>query len=276
MDSFLEKILAEVRKLTGMDFAQYRQKTVVNRVANRMADLGHRTTKAYWRQLQGNGAECLALTEYISINVSCFFRNPIVFEILAQRVLPELLEKKRKAGSQEMRIWSAGCASGEEPYSVAILLHQLLTKEQQEWTVHIFATDTDESSLDQARTGVYSKERLEDAKLGLVRQYFHPKGEDFEILPEIRDMVLFSRDDLTSSKLSAPADSVFGGFDLIFCRNVLIYLKTTLQSAVCKKLGHSLNNGGFLILGEAEHLPRSLDEEFMMLGDVNRIFKKRG
>jgi len=250
------------------------RQTLVSRVADRMGTLGFATTEIYWERLRGDPAECSALAETFSINVSCFFRNPVVFEILAQRVLPELFEKQRAAGSHEFRIWSAGCASGEEPYSVAILLQQILEREEQGWNVRLFATDIDESAIEQARRGFYPEERLKDAKLGITRKYFRPQGEGFELLPEVRDMVMFSKDDLISPSREAPADSIFGTFDLILCRNVLIYLNLDLQRRVCEKLNRSLSTGGYLILGEAEHLPREMTGEFTTLGDVNRIYRK--
>ncbi len=276
MTSTLEQILAEVMTHTGLDFAQYRRQIVVGRVADRMAALGCATTEVYWDRLQGDQTECHALAEAISINVSRFFRNPIVFEILAQRVLPELLEKKRAAGSREFRIWSAGCASGEEPYSVAILLREVLERDEQDWDIHIFATDIDQGALEQARKGRYSEDLLGDTKFGLIRKYFRPRGDAFEVLAELRDMVMLSKDDLTSPALDAPADSIFGAFDLILCRNVLIYLSQDFQQNVCKKLSRSLVGGGYLVLGEAERLPKDMDGGFTTLGDVNRIYRKHG
>lgn len=124
MTDTLEQILAEVKAHTGLDFLQYRRQHMVSRIADRMTALGCSTTEAYWEQLRGDPAECRVLAELLSINVTCFFRNSIVFEILAQRVFPELLEEKRAEGSRELRVWSVGCASGEEPYSVAIMLRQ--------------------------------------------------------------------------------------------------------------------------------------------------------
>ncbi len=271
----LEQILVEVKTHTGLNFAQYRRETVVSRVADRMAALGYATTETYWERLRGDPAECYTLAETISINVSCFFRNPIVFEILAQRVLPDLLERKRAAGNRELRIWCAGCASGEEPYSVAILMRELLKREKQDWTIHIFATDINEGALEQARAGVYAEDRLEDAKFGIVRKYFQPTGNCFEVLPEIRDMVMFSRDDLTSASLGAPADSVFGSFDIVLCRNVLIYLNADLQRDVCRKLVDTLDCGGYLVLGEAEYLAGEISGAFDGLDELSRVYRKR-
>ncbi|NQU45271.1 protein-glutamate O-methyltransferase CheR [bacterium] len=274
MTNTLKEILAEVKAHTGLNFAQYQREVVVGRIADRMAALGCPATEDYWERLRGNRQESNLLAESIFINVTRFFRNPIVFEILAQRIFPALLGSKRAAGSRELRIWSAGCASGEEPYSVAILLKEILQFDPQLWTTHIFATDLDEGALAEAEAGVYPEDRLDDTKMGLVRKYFRAQGDTFEVLPEIRGMVRFSRDDVTSLEMGAPADSVFGGFDLIFFRNVLIYLNKDLQRSVCEKLEHALNDGGYLILGAAEGLPRGLTGRFTALDSANRIYRK--
>ncbi len=172
-------------------------------------------------------------------------------------------------------MWSAGCASGEEPYSMAILLSEVLEQEKQDWTIHIFATDIDEGALEEARAGVYGEDRLEDAKLGIVRKYFLRTGGSFEVLPEIRDMVMFSRDDLTSPSLGAPSESVFGSFDIVLCRNVLIYFNGDLQRVVCRKLADSLVCGGHLVLGEADGLAGEVSGAFEALDELSRVYRKR-
>ena len=174
-----------------------------------------------------------------------------------------------------MRIWSSGCASGEEAYSVAMLIAELLESEKQTWTTHIFATDIDEAVLEVARAGIYGEDQLIETKLGIIRKYFRKREEYFEILPEIREMVLFSRDDLTSPILHAPSASIFGEFDLILCRNVLIYLNPRVQHTVCEKLSNSLKSGGYLILGEAEHLPENLTGRLTLLNEITRIYLNR-
>ena len=274
MSDLLDEILIELKERRGVDFRAYRRGILESQLTARMTQMQCAEGQVYLGQLRQNPKECDALLDAFTINVSCFFRNPLVFELLAQRILPELLESKRAAGGRELRIWSAGCASGEEPYSVAILLRELLAPEQQEWMIHIFATDIDDGPLGLGRQGLYSEDRLEDAKLGFIQKYFRPQGDIFEILPEICDMVCFSRDDLTSAKLGAPTDSVFGGFDLILCRNVLIYLELDFQRKVCEKLSRALNGGGYLILGEAERLPQGMNSKLAIVDNANRIYRK--
>lgn len=271
----LDEILAELRKQKAIDFALYRCEMVQSRVMERMMSLQCQDMEGYLERLRGDPAEGDALFDALAIKVSCFFRNPIVFEIMAQRIIPEILDRKRAHGSRELRIWSAGCAAGEEPYSVAILLREALEREEQPWDVHLFATDIDSAAIGQAQRGIYPEERLEDTKLGILRKYFHRQDDVFELTPEIRSMVSFSRDDLSSPKLLAPAESVFGTFDLILCRNVLIYLETEYQREVLKKVAASLDRSGWLVLGDSENLGSEQTDSFDVIDDRNCIYRKR-
>lgn len=137
MNETLDEILAELKARKGIDFALYRREMVEGRVAVRMLSVECADLEAYLELLRQDPGECDALFDAFAIDVSSFFRNPIVFEILAQKVIPEILERKRAQGSREIRIWSAGCASGEEPYSMAILLREALEAQQPAWVTHI-------------------------------------------------------------------------------------------------------------------------------------------
>ena len=258
MDDTLSEILKAVKQRKGVDFSRYRHETVARGVANRMAARGCESAVAYLPHVGYEPEECEAFLAELAINVSSFFRNPMVYEILGQRLIPELLEEKRREGRREVWVWSAGCAMGEEPYSVAILLHEAIQADNSRWTVHVFATDINEKVLDYARSGIYPEERLQDAKMGIVLKYFSTCPGGYELASEIRNRVVFSRDDLTSPALAAPADSVFGAFDLVLCRNVLIYMDSDLAGDVYRKLHRSLNPGGYLVLGEAETLAPEL------------------
>ncbi|HLD47674.1 MAG TPA: CheR family methyltransferase, partial [Desulfobaccales bacterium] len=178
--------------------------------------------------------------------------------------------------TRQIRVWSAGCATGEEAYSVAILLAQALEVEDSPCLPYICATDISSQALATAQTGRYHRESLETTNLGVLDRSFRPTAEGFEVIPEIRCMVHFSRDDLTSRQSLAPADSVFGSFDLVLCRNVLIYFSLDLQRLVLDKLYRALNPGGALVIGIFESLPREMESRLTAIDPPHRIFQKPG
>lgn len=274
MPKKFKSILNRIYELRGIDFSGYRQRTLSRRIEFRLAKLGINDNDEYLELLNNDPTECDELIDTIAINVSAFFRDPIVYEILAQRVIPDIIEKKRKSGMRQLRIWSAGCACGEEPYSLAMLIHKALKKDSSEWSIHIFATDIDKESLRRAEKANYPRERLLNTKLEIVSEYFECIESDYLVKPEIREMVHFSNDDLTSMKTFAPKESVFGEFDIIFCRNVLIYLNDELQRRVMDKFVHSLDSKGYLFLGDAEQLGAEVITHFQIVDRRNRIFKK--
>jgi chemotaxis methyl-accepting protein methylase len=220
--------------------------------------------------------ECHRLIEAFLIKVSSFFRDLLVFESLAHRGLPLIIERHRRDPSRQMRVWSAGCAAGEEAYSVAILLAQALEVEDFPCLPYICATDISPQTLTAAQTGRYHRESLETTTLGILDRFFRPTAEGFEVIPEIRRMVHFSRHDLTYRRSLAPADSVFGSFDLVLCRNVLIYFSLDLQKRVLEKLYCALNPGGVLVIGTFESLPREMEPRLTAIDRPHRIFCKTG
>jgi len=204
--------------------------------------------------------------------LSLFFRNPLLYELLEQTILPLIIESKRE--TRQIRVWSAGCAHGEEPYSVAILLMKILKEQIKDWELFIFATDIDKKRISRAGREVYPRDKLVDTKLGIIDEYFTETGEGFMLEPSVRNMVNFSLDDLSSPNLLSPAESIFGGFDLVMCRNVLIYFNEAGKFNAIKKCLNSIVPGGYLVLGESEWLS---DESLSAVREVDRksrIFKK--
>ncbi len=276
MPSQLDAVLAELRESRGVDLGGYRRSMLQRRLAARMAQTRCDDPAAYLARLRADPAEGDGLIDAIAINVSSFFRNPIVWEILAQTVLPEILQRKRQAGNNEIRVWSAGCAAGEEAFSAAILIHRALKDELADWRPYFFATDLDTNALNAAAEGVYPRERFENTKLGVLDDYFTACNGGYRIRPEIREMVWFSQDDLTSPHRFAPKESIFGDFDLVLCRNVLIYFSLELQQRVLDKLTKSLDNGSYLVLGESESLVGIDSSRFIEVDGKNRIYMKYG
>lgn len=273
MQSLLDEVISELSHARGIDLGGYRRSMLQRRLDARMAVLRINEPLDYLTRLRNEPAEYDSLIEAVSINVTSFFRDPIVWEILTQSTLPAIVESKQHSHQRELRVWSAGCASGEEAYSIAILLHELLRDELPEWKIHIFATDLSEDSLRTATAGLYPRERLENTRLSILDNYFTPNGSGFEVRPFIRRMVWFSKDDLTSSRL-APTESIYGTFDLVLCRNVLIYFARPLQQRVIEKLTRAMAKGGFLILGESEVLDKNNPLGLKVVDRRNRIYQR--
>ena len=274
MEKNLDLILSGLEKTRGVDLNGYRRAVLRRRLAARMSRVGAPTIADYLERLRDDPEEYDRLIEAVAINVSSFFRNPLVFEILAQQVLPEIIDRKERRGSREIRGWSAGCAQGEEAYSIAILLHQALSGEGASWTTMIFATDIDGEALTAARRAVYARESLASTKLETVDRYFKKEGDGFALASEIRESVHFSRDDLLCSNHSSPLESVFGFFDIVMCRNVLIYLSRQVQAKVLQRLTGTLAPGGYLVLGVAESPTANIEAVLQAVDRRNRIYRK--
>ncbi len=275
MPSPFDDVLAELNRARGLDFSGYRQSMLHRRLRARMAQLRCGDPELYLQILRSDPAECDRLIDTIAINVSAFFRDPIVWEIMAQSILPEILERRSHEGGNEIRAWSAGCAAGEEAYSLAILLDRAIAGEPIQWCPLIFGTDIDRQALHRATVGAYPRESLGNVKLDVLDRYFSVEGDRYEVDPALRSQVCFSIANLTSSAGYAPSDSVFGTFDLVLCRNVLIYFSRELQDRVFETLLKSLAPGGYLILGPSESLSPRIESRLSVVNRRNRVYRIR-
>ncbi len=271
----LKKILADLEKNRGFDFSGATTGMIERRVNRRMTGTGTGNYGEYFDYLQSEPGEYDRLIDVLTINVSRFFRDALCFEYLSKIIIPPLIEQKLKKNDHELRIWSAGCATGEEAYTMAIIMTDLLDRTKDPVNISIFATDINEKSLQAARKGTYNAAALEEIKFGLLGKYFvyHP-DKKYSLIPRIKDSVYFSSYDLLDRKTGVPRDSLFGGFDIVLCRNVLIYYEKEIQEIIFKKLLRSLNPGGILVLGEAEMPDNSVAPAFSNASRYCKIFKK--
>jgi len=270
----IKKILDYLQSQKGFDFSGYRRSTLERRINKRMLATETGNINEYCKYLMNNQAEVDKLIDALTINVSQFFRNPLVFEYISEKLMPRMIFGKLKKKEKYLRIWSAGCAAGEEPYSLAIIFNEFLEKENLELNLRIFATDIDKQSLKSAKEGVYNFESIKEVKYGLLSKYFIQENSSFKIVSKIKNMVNFSFYDLLEKNSHAPPESIFGNFDLIFCRNVLIYFNLEYQDKIFKKLHYSLTPSGYLILGEAEMVSRRYKRYFSGLSEYLKIFQK--
>ncbi len=262
--SRLREITRVLHAASGHDFSQYKEKTLVRRIQRRMQVLRMESVADYLKALRRDEGELDRLFRELLIGVTEFFRDPPAFELLQTRVIPALLEGKTAA--DKVRVWVPGCATGEEAYSIAILLKEAMGPGQGHPKVQIFATDIDERAIAFARAGRFrgpltgmSKER--------TTQWFEPQGEDFRVHKSIREMCVFSPH-------SAIKDPPFTRLDLISCRNLLIYLNSELQERLLRLFHHALLPRGFLLLGPSEGVSRG-ESLFAVVDKKHRLYLRR-
>ncbi|NEX23113.1 EAL domain-containing protein [Thiorhodococcus mannitoliphagus] len=262
----LTRLLLEVRRRTKIDFSGYKESTLWRRVRRRMATQGAEGLEAYVEFATDHPEELERLAKDILISVTAFFRDAEPFRQL-ETALARLLETKRKGA--ELRIWVPGCATGEEAYSIAIVLAELLGRDGlRDLRIQIFATDIDMEALTLARRAMFPVAALIDLPETLVSRYFEPVGDQYQIVKEIRDLVVFARQDLA-------LDPPFLRLDLVSCRNLLIYFATDLQAKVLSVMHYSLRTDGLLFLGRSENISQQ-DALFESLDAKARLFRPKG
>ncbi len=262
----LGRIFLSLKKQMGVDFSAYKQSTLIRRVNRRMAL--HRIEKLsqYARYLRNNKKEIEALFDDLLINVTRFFRDEALFQVLKKRFLPALLKNKKKERQQELRVWVPGCATGEEVYSLAICILEVLGNELSKIRVQIFGTDLSESVIEHARAGIYPSAIEKDVSKARLNRFFVKRDGFYQIHRNVRDICTFARQNIT-------ADPPFSRLDLISCRNVLIYLSPELHKRCIPQFHYALNLGGYLILGPAESVGL-YDELFKLVDKKNKIYTK--
>ncbi len=266
-ESALKKIFIVLRAQTGHDFSQYKPSTILRRIERRMAVHQVKAIDDYVKYLQQTPVEVEALFRDLLIGVTNFFRDPEAFKVLEEQVIPKLFEDK-PAGAV-IRVWSTGCSTGEEAYSLAILLHERLEMLNSSYKVQIFATDIDSRAIATARAGLYPASIANDLSPQRLARFFNaePDGSAFCIHKNIRDMLVFSEQDVIK-------DSPFSKLDLISCRNLLIYMGTALQRKLLPRFHYSLNPGGILFLGTSETVGE-FDDLFTLLDRKSKLYKRQ-
>ncbi len=263
---FVREVCAELRHRLGHDFSQYKRSTVLRRIQRRMQVVGAADGATYLERLRENRQEADLLFRDLLINVTCFFRDAEAFEVLRREVIPELL--KDKGASDTIRIWSPGCSSGEEAYSIAILLTEAMARMPARPTVQVLATDIDEPMLQKARAARYPQSAVKDVPLELLDRYFFAQEDDYALVQPIRDMVRVSNHNLIK-------DPPFSRIDLIVCRNLLIYLNSALQQRLIPVFHYALRGGGWLFLGSAENIA-GRDDLFETVEIAAKVYRRRG
>ncbi len=267
-DMIINYLLKERRT----DFTGYCQLIFERQLNQRIGKTGTGTIPGYYAYLQSHSEEIDNLIDTLIVNVSGFFRNPLVFNYLSSEILPLLISRNSTSGSP-LRIWSAGCAAGEEPHSIAIEINKLQKNMATDLAINIFATDIDSEAIEKARTSVYKPESLNNVQFKDLR-HFTKHEDSFSLNQDIKQLVNFSKYDLLDKKSYCPPESVYGNFDLILCRNVLIYYNARHQNKIFTKLYRSLKENGYLVLGETETPTNRFRDYFRKVNNCCHIFKK--
>lgn len=242
-----------LRERRQFDLAQYKDRCIRRRIAKRLRVCKVTNVAAYLERLQIDREELDTLLATISIHVSQFFRNPDTFRIIEQKLLPDLCRRARLAGDKNLTIWSAGCASGEEPYSLALLVDDMAAEDLD---IRILATDISAPVLESARQGLFEATRLKEVPKGVLDKYFQTVDGRYKLVDRVMDKVEFIRHNIMTAEEYPAAD-------LILCRNVLIYFTREEQDRILTHFAEALPENGALVLGRSE----------TMTGDVRRFFR---
>ena len=243
--SGINKILMQLRSATGHDFSQYKKSTIGRRIERRMSMHNIDSLDIYARYLKEHPGEVSRLFKELLINVTNFFRDPEAFDALRSEVLPQLF--KGKPESYVFRVWVAGCATGEEAYSIAILLSEYMEEIQQEYKVLLFATDLDDDAINIARAGFYPPNIAQDMEAERLRRFFVKEDAGFRVKKHIREMVVFAIQNVIK-------DPPFTKLDLLSCRNLMIYLEPEVQNRLIPAFHYALKPGGVLFLSPSESI----------------------
>jgi chemotaxis protein methyltransferase CheR len=268
-DAAFKLLQKKIYEKTGIDCSLYKDNYLKRRIDLRMKVVGVGTSyNEYYRYLGKNPAEYDAILDGITINVTEFFRDITTFDAFKNEVLPQVLADKKKRKSKIIRIWSAACSIGEEPYTIGIILHEKLGPEINNFLISIQATDLDAKALNVAKAGIYDASALKKLKKYMVSKYFDAVEDGkYRIKNNVKHLVRFQQHDLISGRK-------FSHFDIIFCRNVLIYFGKELQSQLFLDFYDALSDGGYLIIGRTETLTGEAREKLLCVNTRERVYRK--
>jgi len=260
-------LLDKIKRNRGIDFSQYRPQVLKRRIHHRMDLSGCANYWGYILLLNRDPEEYDRLIESITIKVSKFFRDPVVFDLLGGIIIPEILSQKKTGGLKNIKAWSCGAAFGEEAHSVAILFCEALGSRLNDFDIQILATDIDKNALAEAPWGSYDRTALGNMGAHLLFKYFTRFQDRYVVSDGARSLVTFRRHDIVSG-------SPIWGMDLVLCRNLLIYFQKELQKKVLRNIHTALNPDGFLVLGKTETIIPQMLEYFDVVDLTERIYRK--
>ena len=273
MELQVERLIRIIRKY-DLDISGYDPFFLNRSLERRLQTIQCESPSIYFLILEQNAIEAKTFYHGLRVGYSAFFRDPMTFALLEQRILPELIDQHEKKGHTGLRIWSAGCSSGQEAWSIAILLDEFCaTKPHLNW--RIFATDIDEPDLENARAGIYSANEVGNIRLRHLETAFQKRDAYYVIEQRLRNRIEFSTYDLLDATTSSPPNSIFGDFDLILCCNVLLYYRPEQQRQILAKLMQGLAPSGYFVTGETERQLVSRESHMHEVTPSVPVFRRR-
>jgi chemotaxis methyl-accepting protein methylase len=261
-----DEFIKEAAPLLDLQWRRFKRGGIKRKVERRITELGLSNFEDYLLKIKRDPEEKSCLSQILTVTITRFFRDKEVFDILENSIIPAIL--KNKKGKDEFKIWSVGCANGEEPYSLSILWREKFEKIWSQIDLSILATDINEDLLGRAREGRYKKSSLKEVPEEILRRFFKIENGFYILDRSIRESVEFKKHDIIHEEL-------FSGMDIIFCRNLAFtYFSKECQMNVLKKIARSLNEGGYLIIGKDESLLLTYPTLFVPIFPTERIYQK--
>ena len=264
-------VIQTMKQLYDKNIANYDHAFMLKTLAKRRSAIGCDSAAGYCRILERDPAEALVLFNALNISYSEFFRSPLTFALLEQWILPKL-GREKPAG--EIRVWSAGCAAGQEAYSIAMLLDMLDSPSGGAVRYRVIATDISPAALQTARMGEYDREGVQNIKLRHLQKYFTQKDDRYIISSRLQERISFSVYDLLDCSSANPSEGIYGDFDLVFCSNLLFYYTPEMQRFILGKMQKSMSANGYLVTGEAEKALVERNNGMKMIAPPAAIFQK--
>ncbi len=263
------RIIDLVYHKTGIDLRYYNEEFIQRRIWVRMEALGETTLEQYTSHLARSKSEAQKLLTAIGVNVSEFFRDPEVFDAIRYQLIPAILMRKERKRDKRIKVWSVGCAFGEEPYSLAMLFLEHLGSDIDKYDIQVLATDIDQEALVACGLGEYSPDKVLNVPPTLLFKYFvyDRKRKIYKVKPELKRLLRIDYHNIIN-------DPVFLGIDLLLCRNVVIYFRRDIQTQIYRKFHLALQNGGYLVTGKAETMPPEAMKLYRVVDRDNKIYQK--
>lgn len=265
----LDLLIRWIERVHGLDCSHFRRSYLERRTLTRLRANGCASYVEYRALLKKDESEQTRLLQALTVNLSGFFRDAEVWRTFANKITPDLIQRKRTKRHRLIRIWSAGCATGEEPYSIAMVLDRALGQDRPGYLVSIYGTDIDEDAIAAAKRGVYPLERATGVPPQFAAHYLRPVRQGVAVSPQLHSMVKFKA-------LNLFADNMLKVVDVVFCRNVLIYFTRQQQARLLEYFDHALVPNGVLIIGKTEKLVGPAASRFRPLDASGRIYEKVG
>ena len=254
-----DQIIYFLKQQSGIDVSMYDETFLQRSLQKRISETHCSTAEEYYRVLEKSKKEGNCFADSLQICYSEFFRNMLTFSVFEQIMLPSIVLNKKNTGQKEIRIWSAACAGGQEPYTMAMIMEEYKNRSHSNINYRIFATDQSVAKIEEARTGNYASETLNNINLQRLNQWFYKqehgkslKKGSYSVKEELKQHIDFSVFDLFDERYSCPPSSIFGHFDVVICANLLFYYKPEYRKLILAKIKKSISKDGYLISGETE------------------------